>query len=215
MSAYIHNPEIFYFRKFILSWHKKSFPQFPWRTTENKWHALVAEIMLQRTKAEQVLPAYKSFSKKHQKPQDYLNDKKSNVFQSLGLFWREKELRKLSKILSKTKIPIDEKSLLNLPGVGNYIKAAFRSLHLDERDLIIDSNVVRIYGRFFGFQTDSETRRKKFVKKLSDKITPKKRFREYNYGLIDYTRTVCATKPLCEKCKLKNKCNFFKSRVAG
>jgi A/G-specific adenine glycosylase len=59
---------------------------------------------------------------------------------------------------------------------GSYIASAYRSLHLRERDFIIDSNVIRLYGRFFGFSTDSETRRKRSFLELADRATPARRF---------------------------------------
>ena len=42
--------------------------------------------------------------------------------------------------------------LLKLPGVGEYIASAFRSFHFGKREFIIDSNVVRLYGRFYGWR---------------------------------------------------------------
>lgn len=203
--------KIGYLRNKIIEWHHSFFPNFPWRTTKNKWLALVAEIMLQRTKANQVLPVYLSFAKKYRTPNHYLCDNNPRVFESLGLHWREKQLHKLARILKNSEIPCEKDSLKRLPAIGDYIAAAFRSLHLEERDFIIDSNVVRIYGRFFGFKTDGETRRKGFIKELSDQITPKRKFKAFNYGLIDFTRTICTPKPLCSSCILRRKCIFFKT----
>lgn len=204
--------KLLYFRTRIIKWNKTNFQNFPWRFTKNRWHALAAEIMLQRTKAEQVAPVYNSFRSKYKNSSDYLKDKKANLFESLGLAWRNRELKKLAGILSKKGIPQNKEELLKLPGIGEYISAAFRSLHLGIRDFIIDSNVVRIYGRYFGFPTDGETRRKKWLKVLSEKITPKKKFREFNYGLIDFTRTVCRPKPLCESCPIKRNCEYYSNK---
>jgi A/G-specific adenine glycosylase len=197
-----------FFISFIINWGSKHYQSFPWRTTKNRWHALVAEIMLQRTRAEQVLPIYKSFCEIYETPSDYLKDDKASSFLSLGLIWRERELKKLSGILSKMEIPSDKKSLLELPGVGDYIASAYRSLHLGIRDIIIDSNVVRLYGRFFGFETDGETRRKIWFKELSERLTPETNIKEYNYGIIDFTRMVCKPKPLCNSCGLKEICHY-------
>jgi len=47
------------FRKRIIDWGVDGYQDYPWRRTENKWHALVAEILLQRTKAQAVIPVYK------------------------------------------------------------------------------------------------------------------------------------------------------------
>lgn len=71
---------------------------------------------------------------------------------------------------------------------------------------IVDSNVVRFYGRFFGFETGAETRREKAVLELADRITPRKSFKDFNYSLIDFTRLVCKPKPLHEICPVSEKC---------
>ena len=57
----IDNFNISYFKKRLIDWGRVNFKDFPWRRTKNKWHYLVAEIMLQRTKADQVEPVYLSF----------------------------------------------------------------------------------------------------------------------------------------------------------
>lgn len=208
------NPEavssegIRYFRQKIIRWGKKHYASFPWRTDANLWHRLVAEIMLQRTNAEQVLPAYLTFCAKYPTPSHYLKDSDHTTFQTLGLLWREPLLERLAGILVNSDIPQEREKLLELPGIGEYIASAFRSLHLGIRDSIIDSNVVRLYGRFFGFLTDGETRRKRWLIELARALTPARQFTAYNYGVIDFTRQICQPRPLCPHCPIRKKCAY-------
>ena len=176
------------------------------------YHALTAEIMLQRTRAEQVEPIYREFTENYNSPEEYLEKCNHNIFTHLGLPKREVQFQNLSKILSQSKtIPTEKKALLQLPGVGTYVASAFRSLHLRQRDTLIDSNTVRLYGRFFGFQYSDLTRRQKTIYELSERTTPKYIFRRFNYGLLDFTRKVCKPKePDCRICPLKKKCSFQK-----
>jgi len=205
--------KINYFRKKIIKWGQNNLSSFPWRETENKWHALVAEIMLQRTNAEQVVSVYKSFCSKYKKPGDLLKDKDTEIFKNLGLLWRENQIKKLADILSDREIPEDKDSLLKLPAVGDYIASAYRSLHLGLRDVIIDSNIVRILGRYYGFKTDSETRRKNWLFDLADRITPVRNYKKFNYGIIDFTRLICRPKALCKICILSKKCNCIINKI--
>ncbi|WP_421085618.1 hypothetical protein ACN5XJ_26570 (plasmid) [Priestia sp. MF3] len=207
MVLSVHEKE--FFREILLNWGKRNYVCFPWRNTSNKWHALAVEVMLQRTKAEQVLPVYELFTKKYATPDLYLQDKNSNIFMTLGLPEREKNLKKLAEIVANNTIPLEKKELLKLPGVGNYIAAAFRSLHMNIKDTIIDSNVVRLYGRFWGFETNAETRRKKWFIKLAESLIPIHRHKDYNYSLLDFTRAVCKPHPDCVNCPLKVKCNYY------
>lgn len=148
--------DIRYLRRKIVDWSRSNFAIYPWRYTKNKWHALVAEIMLQRTNADQVLPVYLEFCRNYKTPVCFVNAKKSPVFSSLGLLWRERPLEELALKLSEKPIPRNKSELKALPCIGDYVSAAFISLHLAARDVIIDSNVVRLYARFFGFDYDGK-----------------------------------------------------------
>lgn len=194
-----------YFRRTLIAWENKNFVNFPWRFCENKWHSLAVEIMLQRTKAEQVLPVFLDFCNKYPVPELYHKDKNVNIFNSLGLQQRNKEFKLLAKELINRQIPETKEELLQLPGVGEYVASAYLSLHQNKRSIIIDSNVVRLYGRFFGFDTDGETRRKKWFIELSEKLTPERKFYLYNYGLLDLPRNICRIKPVCNFCPLDRK----------
>lgn len=165
--------------------------------------------MLQRTGAEQVSVVYSDFIKKYKTPEIFLANSKSNFFKRLGLTWRYRLYKQLCReLILRENIPHDKKELMQLPGVGDYVAGAYRSLHLGIRDYIIDSNVMRLYGRYFGFETDNETRRKRWFIEISESLTPKIKFKDYNYALLDYTRIICKPKPLCAECNLSKKCMF-------
>ncbi len=193
----------------ILYWGRENHADYPWRNTDNMFHALTAEIMLQRTNADQVVPVYNYFIRNFRNPQEYIEKKLPHLFESLGLVWRQKEFNKLVNILKNIPIPVNKKDLIALPGIGEYIASAYRSLHLQKRDTIVDSNVVRLYGRFFGFITHGETRRLNWFIDLAESITPAKAFRDFNYGIIDLTRALCTKKPDCINCPLKRKCYYY------
>jgi len=69
-------------------------------------------------------------------------------------------------------------------------------------------------GRYFSFKTDAETRRKKWFEQLAERLTPAIRFKEYNYALLDFSRTICRPKPKCKLCVLSGKCKYFKRENA-
>jgi len=149
-----------FLRTRLPKWHNETSKKpYPWRTTKNHWHAIIAEIMLQRTNVDQVMPVYNQFVTRFPTPQSFTDACRSeemNCFQNLGLVWRNRLLFQLAEQLAKEGIPSDKKGLMRLPGVGDYIASAFRSMHLNKREAIIDSNIVRFYGRYFGFPTEDE-----------------------------------------------------------
>ena len=201
-----------FLRKSILKQASYLYDNYAWRLTDNKYHALVAEMMLQRTNADQVLPVYIHFSEIYKTPEEFLKKNKTNIFKTLGLPQRQKYLKELSKLLKQLGyIPNQKSELLKLPGVGDYVASAFLSLHTDQREVLVDSNIVRFYSRFFEFEANAETRRQKWFRELAEKVTPKKNFKQFNYGLLDFTRKVCkAKKPVCKECVLASRCEYLK-----
>src|ERR1051326_4498485 len=46
------------FRQRLLAWYKRHGRDLPWRKTNDPYHILVSEIMLQQTQVDRVLPKY-------------------------------------------------------------------------------------------------------------------------------------------------------------
>jgi len=196
----------------LIGWEQDNYVDFPWRSTKSRLHALIVEVMLQRTRAEQVLPVYQSFIEK-------VPDLKTpieageirQILWSLGLNWRiEKIIELLSFLQEKNEISNNYNELIQLPGVGDYVASAFLSLHLDIWSPLIDSNSIRLWGRVLGIETGPETRRKSSFRYLVSKITPVTKFQIFNYAVLDLSRAVCRPKPLCNKCPLSHLCIYYK-----
>jgi A/G-specific adenine glycosylase len=199
----------------LLSWGKEHFVPFPWRTTDNKFHGLIAEILLQRTRAEQVVPVFELFSKRYSSAMEASRAESSellDLLRPLGLNWRCKKIIELinDPSLVDGKIPTHMEELLKLPGVGMYAASAFLTFHLDKRALIIDSNTVRLWSRILGFESNGETRRKKWFLDIVEALTPVEEHRAFNYAVLDHTRTICKPKPLCNVCPLNHLCNYYR-----
>jgi A/G-specific adenine glycosylase len=210
-----HTPIDLRLRKYIqdrlINWSKSNSVEFPWRQDNSPFHCLVVEILLQRTKAEQVVPVYntiRTFFPTADTLARCTVDEIRGIINSLGLSWRANYLKKLAEEVSKHegRIPDNYKELIELPGVGSYAAAAYLSLHRGKRSAIIDSNVVRLYCRILGRECDAETRREKWLQEFSDYMTPPRRFRAYNYAALDFARYVCRPKPDCAKCPIKRIC---------
>lgn len=213
MAPSINKVDTGYFRRLVLRWGRQNFKDFPWRRSKNLWHGLVAEIMLQRTKADQVLPVFMTFAAKYQRPEDFLASPAS-LFSRLGLPIRDEQFLALNRAIVAAGLPTEKAALMRLPGVGDYIASAFISLHLGKRAALVDANTVRVYGRFFGFETDPETRRKRWLIELAEQITPARVSRDYNYAIIDFSREMCTPrKPQHEVCPLRRKCRYLQKVI--
>ena len=174
------------FQKFVIDYYENQGRNFPWRTTDNSLHALVAEIMLQQTSYYQVLSPYKSFCQVYDSPEDVLEADDSEIrqyFESLGLQNRAEYIIEAAKFLSRTE-SITQEKLMAVKGIGRYTANAFLSIHLNRRYPIVDGNVVRVFQKKFQFEglsaSDDE------VWELAWELLPERKVREYNLGLIDY-----------------------------
>ncbi len=206
-----------YFRRKVLGWVYRKPRHYPWRSSRIKFHSLVAEILLQRTKAEQVTPVYKTFIKIYPSPAALAAGSLARIkmiIAPLGLKWRAQKLKELAEVL-KTRyrgiIPCCFDDLIDLPGVGPYVASAYLSLHNNKRALLVDSNIVRLYGRFFGFKVHAESRRNRTLMNLIDLLTPPHECRRFNYTVLDLGRNICQPKPLCPLCPVSSKCHYYNS----
>ena len=200
-------------QRILLRWGRNNYADFPWRNTSNRFHALIAEIMLQRTKAEQVTPIYTTFVKRYPDHRTALEDDPETIrklISRLGLSWRAGKVLELIKILSDKDgmIPTTKEELTNLPGVGEYIANAFLSMHCGIKAPIVDANAVRVWRRIIGFEINGEIRRKKWFSEMCMQLTPDDDHKAFNYALLDFSRAICKTKPICEECPLQSECSY-------
>src|SRR5438105_3039500 len=58
-------PERRRFRRRLLTWYRRHGRDLPWRKTDDPYHILVSEIMLQQTQVDRVLPKYAEWLTKY------------------------------------------------------------------------------------------------------------------------------------------------------
>lgn len=206
-------------RKILLHWGKEHYKDYPWRTPDQLWHGLIAEILLQRTKAKNVVPVYATFIKRFPTVESLAEASVADiesVIYSLGLRWRVPLLKKLGEYLvcTNSSIPHSYKELLELPGVGAYVAAAWYGFHGNGRSVIIDANVVRWLCRLVDQPMNGETRRKKWLIALAEKLTPEDNAKDYNYAILDFTMEICSLVPKCMECPIDaNLCLYRRKNV--
>jgi len=207
----------------LLEWYyNKNKRTFPWRQSRDPYQILIAEVMLQRTRAEQVVPVFRSFLQRFPSPQVLSKARLSeieNYFSKLGLLWRAKTVKSLSRSLSKDfngTIPRQRSQLMLLPGVGEYVAKAVMCFAFGERVAVVDSNVCRVIGRVFGLKTSGEPRRNRIYNEIAERLVPDRKCREYNWAIIDHASTVCIPrKPKCSICSLNDICDYYLHAVSA
>jgi len=208
--------EISYLRKKLLEWFDKNERKLPWRETTDPFKILIAEMMLRRTKAEQVKPVYDNFFEKYEKIEDLANARQKEIdiiLYPLGLKWRSPSFILVAKEVRAKyggEVPKNREMLKKLTGVGDYVAGAVLSIAYDKREWIVDSNIVRIFKRYFGIETSGEGRRNKKIINLAKKYIQSKNPKKTNLAILDFSAMVCTSRsPQCNRCVLKQNCFHF------
>jgi len=202
-----------FFTKYMIEYYSIYGRNFEWRRDRTPFKVYLSEILLQRTRAEQVEPIFCIIWNKYKTPADLLVnfEEVQEIMYSLGRFIRFEKFKQGLIHLVKNfegNIPRDKDLLLKVPSIGPYIAAAIRIFGFGLKDVIIDANVVRVLGRFFGMETTPETRRKKSFIELACSMVPDSEFVEYSYGILDFGSTVCKPRPSCINCNLRSECQY-------
>lgn len=202
----------------LLDWFAKKGNIYPWRQTRDPYRVLIAEIMLQRTKANQVAKLYSQFIRKYPTPSALASaDLKEieTLLSPLGLRWRARKVWELGRVIAEKfggNVPSIHEELLTLPGVGDYVAAAVLCFAYGKDIPVIDANVCRTIGRLFNLKAKGEARRdRKFIEKVHDlhKHVPSGKSAQYNWAILDFAATICIPrKPLCPRCPLNDKCKY-------
>ena len=190
---------------------------YPWRNTDDPYQIFISEIMLHRTRASQVAPVYEKFIEEYPTIHNFVNEKEEVIeekIKSLGLFWRiEGLIRAVHQLYaSYGEIPVDYEKLTAIQGVGPYIAGAVVCFASNQPMTLIDTNTVRVIGRVFGLNLEGEARRRKEVRETLALTTPEENPKRYYYCIIDLAHDICHVRdPECERCPLKNICEYFES----
>jgi A/G-specific adenine glycosylase len=203
-------------REALLIWSGQSARIFPWRVTSDPYKILMAEMMLRRTQARQVVNVYNQFVSHY--PDISSLDlaptaEITEVLRPLGLSWRAANFKILAhEIVTQYggSIPRDRQKLLSLTGIGPYVAEAVRCFAYHEPSTIVDTNTVRVAARYFGFSYNPESRRRSTVIDAVSYLVDQHEPARSNYALLDFAATVCqARKPMHHLCPLAEHCAYY------
>jgi len=203
-------------RRRLLRWYRKHGRTYPWRESQSPFHVLLAEMMLQRTRADQVVPIYLEVVQRYPEPEDLAKARLSDlrrIMKPLGLLWRIPNFKAMAKILVEQfggAVPNSREELTTLPGVGEYVAGAVLSVAFGKREWIVDANVVRLFRRYFGINTSAEGRRDAHVIELARGYAAARNPKSSTLAILDHSALVCVSGvPRCHSCPLSQSCVYF------
>ncbi len=212
--------EILRLRKAIIKWYKQNGRAFPWRNASDPFKLLVAEVMLRRTKADQVRPVYDRFTNLYPDAKALntaTDDDIEAILRPLGLRWRVGPFCEMVREIGQKygfKLPETREGLKKLPGVGDYVAGAVLSIGFGKKEWIVDNNIVRLFKRYFGIKTSKEGRRDKEIIEMAKLYAETKDPRSANLAILDFTALVCtARNPKHDECPIRDHCDAMNSAL--
>lgn len=201
----------------ILLWYPTVRRPLPWRMNPTPYHTWVAEIMLQQTRIEAVIPYYYRFLKELPDipslaavPEDRL----LKLWEGLGYYSRARNLKKAAILLQEHYggcLPGSAADLQKLPGIGEYTAGAISSIAFGLPEPAVDGNVMRVITRLMACSDDItsiETRHS--VQRLLRAHYPSGHEAGlFTEGIMELGETICLPNgmPRCESCPLRAICS--------
>lgn len=220
----INMTENSFFWKELLAWYSENGRHdFPWRNTTDPYRILLAEFLLQQTHVRKVEEVYDRMLREYGDIRELANANMETVeaiIAPIGLKYRAARLIRTAEIICSEhhgQVPNNYIELRKLPGVGDYIANAVLCYAFDQPVVPIDTNVIRLFTRYFGY-TSTKTRPRmdrELAQKIRSHFEGMERTREANLAVLDLAGAICtARKPHSTECPLSRYCTDFLSRTA-
>ena len=205
------------FRQRLLTWYRRHGRDLSWRKTNDPYHILVSEIMLQQTQVDRVLPKYAEWLEKYPSLDALAAAPEKEVTEAwypLGYNIRPRRLHTIAREAVARyggQLPAEEETLLSFKGIGAYTAGAIRSFAFHERAAILDTNVARVLFRVFVGEGEPKSyAMTRHLWAVSETLVPSRHVFDFNQALMDFGAMVCvARNPRCLVCPMAKSCRAF------
>ena len=180
---------------------------------------LIGTILSARTKDEATTKAVKALFSKYKNSKQLANAKVKDVekiIKSIGFFHvKSKRIIEVAKIINtkyKGKVPDNLDTLIELPGVGRKTANCVLVYAFEKPAIPVDIHVHRISNRLGLVDTKNpEETEQELMKKV-----PKKYWIDINDTFVMYGQNICKPiSPMCDVCKIKKNCKYYKTKYAS
>ena len=194
----------------VLAWGANDLRDLPWRRERDPWRILVAEVMLQQTQVDRVIPKWRRFLAAYPTPTACASAPLGDVlrlWQGLGYPRRARNLHAAAGVVAEGhggRLPDDLPALLALPGIGPYTARAVLAFAFERDVAVVDTNIARILARTAGRRLTP-----KQAQSAADELVPDRSGWVWNQVLMDLGATLCRPAPRCEACPIGARCAWF------
>ena len=200
----------------ITEWYAAARRLLPWRKDPSPYHTWIAEIMLQQTRIEAVIPYYTRFLDELPDipalaavPEDRL----LKLWEGLGYYSRARNLKKAAIMAVEQyggKLPASAAELRRLPGIGDYTAGAIASIAFGLPEPAVDGNVLRVLTRLLASGEDitQQATKRRFTELLRSHYPEGSAAALLTEGIMELGETVCVPNglPRCDSCPVRSLC---------
>lgn len=191
----------------LLEWYYQNARKLPWRTIGgahfDSYQVWISEIMLQQTTVKTVEGYFQKWIKRFPTLKELALADEQEVllyWQGLGYYTRARKIHECAKVLLNTyngQFPRKRKELLKLPGIGPYSASSILAFAFNQKETVVDGNVIRVLSRLYGIETAVD---KEKIFQLAEELTDSKHPADYASAIMDLGATICT--PQSAKCLL-------------
>lgn len=182
----------------------------------SNFELLVAVILSAQCTDKRVNMVTSELFKKYNTPQDFASipqEQLEPLIRSCGFYHNKaKHIIEASQSIVQNfngKVPENYDDLLSLAGVGRKTANVVSGIAFNANVVAVDTHVLRVSNRL-GFTTSKNPNicERDLTKRFKNDLT------NLHYRMVLFGRYYCkAQKPLCENCKLKSECKYFKTII--
>ena len=136
-------------------------------------------------------------------------------WEGLGYYRRCRNFYNATKIVANKYngiVPADVKSMMSLPGIGEYTAAAILSISFNQRIPVIDANVKRVMARVLKIKRFTVRNKSRIKNVLSSWIHDTQNPGDFNQAMMELGSQICTPqKPKCFTCPITVNCEAYKS----
>ncbi|MEY2667455.1 MAG: hypothetical protein RJA59_93, partial [Pseudomonadota bacterium] len=209
-------------RRRLLAWWDAGHRDLPWRFPQHgadPYRVWIAEVMLQQTRVQAVVPYYRRFVARWPTLEALAAADDGEVlaaWSGLGYYARCRNLLAAARtaLARHGGLPASLPELRALPGFGPYTAGAVGSIAFALPAPALDGNVARVLSRLFRVEGDQGTPKVKLrLRGLAEDLVDRARPGDLNQALMELGATVClAGTPRCDSCPVARSCE---ARTAG
>jgi len=202
-------------------WAENGRHDLPWQRPRDAYRVWVSEIMLQQTRVETVVGYFERFIKRFPDVEALATaelDEVLALWSGLGYYARARNLHAAARKVVEEfagRLPEDEPTLEQLPGIGRSTAAAILAQAFGQRAVILDGNVKRVLARHAAIQGwPGAPAVERDLWRAADARTPAERAADYTQAIMDLGATLCRRRdPACQACPVAADCLAFQRNL--